>query len=306
MCHHAAVVREAKRPGTESAPEPIPSATILLVREDASRATGAPQDGAAAARGPSASGEDEARRDSGFEVFMVQRHHQVDFASSALVFPGGKVDPADRDPALRARCAGAEGLDDEVLAYRVAAVRETFEESGVLIARPRGADALVSAERAAEIAARWRAALNADEATLAEIAAAEDLVLALDALVLFAHWITPVFMPKRFDTHFYLVAAPPEQAAAHDGGESVDSLWITPARALEEAAAGRLSIIFPTRMQLAKLARATSVADALARARAARVVPVLPTVAQSEAGPVLRIPAEADYDLVEAPLDEVR
>jgi len=300
-------VREAKRPGAKPVPEPIPSATILLVRETEGRVTGPPRDGAAAARGAAgASGESEPRRGSSFEVFMVQRHHQVDFASSALVFPGGKVDPADRDPALRARCAGTEGLDEEALAYRVAAVRETFEESGVLIARPRGADALVSAERAAEIAARWRAALNADEATLAEIAAAEDLVLALDALVLFAHWITPVFMPKRFDTHFYLVAAPPEQAAAHDGGESVDSLWITPARALEEAAAGRLSIIFPTRMQLAKLARATSVADALARARAARVVPVLPTVAQSEAGPVLRIPAEADYDLVEAPLDEVR
>lgn len=237
---------------------------------------------------------------------MVQRHHQVDFASSALVFPGGKVDPADRDPALRARCAGAEGLDDDALAFRVAAVRETFEESGVLIARPRGGDALVPAARAAEIDARWRGALNARETTIGAIAEAEDLELALDALVLFAHWITPEFMPKRFDTHFYLVAVPPEQAAAHDGGESVDSLWIAPQRALEEAAAGRLSIIFPTRMQLAKLARATTVADALARARASRVVPVLPTVGRGATGPVIRIPAEADYGLTEAPLDEVR
>jgi 8-oxo-dGTP pyrophosphatase MutT (NUDIX family) len=274
MCHHAAAVSEAKRPASP----PIPSATILLVRED---------------HGP-------------LEVFMVQRHHQVDFASSALVFPGGKVDPADRDPALRARCAGARGLDDEALAYRIAAVRETFEESGVLVARPRGSDALVPAARAAEIEARWRAPLNANETTIGAIANAEDLVLALDALVLFAHWITPEFMPKRFDTHFYLVAVPRDQAAAHDGGESVDSLWIAPERALAEAATGRLSIIFPTRMQLAKLGRAGSVADALARARAARVVPVLPTVGKGAAGPVIRIPVEADYDLSEAPLDDLR
>jgi len=264
-------VSEAKRP-------PIPSATILLVREDP---------------GP-------------LEVFMVQRHHQVDFASSALVFPGGKVDPGDRDPTVRARCLGADGLDDDALALRVAAVRETFEESGVLIARPRGGDGLVPAARAAAIEARWRGALNANETTIGAIAEAEDLVLALDALVPFAHWITPEFMPKRFDTHFYLVAVPRDQVAAHDGGESVDSLWIAPQRALEEAAAGRLSIIFPTRMQLAKLARAATVADALARARAARVVPVLPTVGRGAAGPVIRIPAEADYDLTEAPLDDVR
>jgi 8-oxo-dGTP pyrophosphatase MutT (NUDIX family) len=197
---------------------------------------------------------------------------------------------------------------DEPLARALvcAAVRETFEESGVLVARALGADALVPAARAAEIEARWRGPLNDDRATIGEIAAAEDLVLALDALVPFAHWITPEFMPKRFDTHFYLVATPRDQAAAHDGHESVDSLWIAPARALEEGAAGRLSIIFPTRMQLTKLARAGSVADALARARAARVVPVLPTVGRGAGGPVIRIPAEADYDLTEAPLDDVR
>lgn len=285
MWHHAAAVSEARRPASP----PIPSATILLIREPLGSADAPP--GVA---------------ESTLEVFMVQRHHQVDFASSALVFPGGKVDPSDRDPDLRARCAGADGFDDEALAYRVAAVRETFEESGVLVARARGADALVPAGRAAEIEERWRAPLNEKRIQFGEIAAAEDLELAIDALVLFAHWITPEFMPKRFDTHFYLVAVPHDQAAAHDGWESVDSLWIEPLRALREGAAGRLSIIFPTRMQLEKLSRATSVADALARARSARVVPVLPTVGQGESGPVIRIPAEADYDLTEAPLDDVR
>jgi 8-oxo-dGTP pyrophosphatase MutT (NUDIX family) len=271
---------------TRVLPPPIPSATILLIRE------------------PLGSGD--AAGSTAFEVFMVQRHHQVDFASSALVFPGGKIDPSDRDPALRARCAGADAFDDEALAYRIAAVRETFEESGVLVARARGAAGLVPAARALEIEARWRDPLNEKRVQFGEIAVAEDLELALDALVLFAHWITPEVMPKRFDTHFYLVAVPHDQAAVHDGGESVDSRWIAPAQALADGAAGRLSIIFPTRMQLAKLARATSVTDALERARRAPVVRVLPTVGRGASGPVIRIPAEADYDLIEAPLDEIR
>lgn len=237
---------------------------------------------------------------------MVQRHHRVEFASSALVFPGGKVDPADRDPALRAHCAGADGLDDETLAYRVAAVRETFEESGVMVARRRGERRLLAAAHAAAIEARWRGPLNARQTTIGAIATAEDLLLAVDELVPFAHWITPEVLPKRFDTHFYLLGVPRDQAAAHDGGESVDSLWIAPQRALDEAAAGRLSIVFPTRMQLAKLARASDVSDALARARASRIVPVLPTVGQGAAGSVLRIPAEADYDLTEAPIEDLR
>jgi hypothetical protein len=142
---------------------------------------------------------------------------------------------------------------------------------------------------------------------MGEIAEREDLVLALDALVPFAHWITPEFMPKRFDTHFFLVAAPRDQAAAHDGGESVDSVWIEPRHAVEEARAKRLSIIFPTLRNLIKLARSRSVAEALERARAGPVVTVLPQVARNAAGePVIRIPAEAEYDLVEAPLDDAR
>jgi len=287
LCHHAGAVPEARR----VLPPPIPSATILLIREPR---------GSGEAAGPAPAGP------SAFEVFMVQRHHQVDFASSALVFPGGKVDPSDRDPALRARCAGAGAFDDETVAYRIAAVRETFEESGVLVARARGAAGLVPAARALEIEARWRGPLNEKRVQFGEIAAAEDLELALDALVLFAHWITPEFMPKRFDTHFYLVSVPHDQAAVHDGGESVDSRWIAPTQALADGAAGRLSIIFPTRMQLAKLARATSVADALERAVHAPVVPVLPTIGKGASGPVIRIPAEADYDLIEAPLDDIR
>jgi 8-oxo-dGTP pyrophosphatase MutT (NUDIX family) len=257
---------------------PIPSSTVLLLRDD---------------RGP-------------LEVFMVQRHHKIDFAEGALVFPGGKVDPADRDQALRARCTGCEGLDDETFVVRVAAVRETFEECGVLLARGRGETALLPESRVRPLETRYRSDLLSGAVTLGAIAEVHDLDLALDAMVPFAHWITPAFMPKRFDTHFYLVPAPPDQVAAHDGEESVDSLWIAPSKAVEDARAKRRPIIFPTLRNLIKLARSTSVAEAIERARSEPVVTVLPTVGKGANGPVIRIPVEAGYDISEAPLEEAQ
>ncbi len=138
-----------------------PAATVLLVRDGA----------------------------SGLEVFMVVRHHQIDFASGALVFPGGRVEPEDyviaADPE---RCFAAAGLDAAGRALRVAAIRETFEECGVLLARPRGANELIDAERCAAIRA------GSEGRTFAELIRAEDLTLALelaDALCALDHAADP-------------------------------------------------------------------------------------------------------------------
>lgn len=257
------------------APEPHLSATILLVR-----------DGSA-----------------GLEVFMVQRHHRIDFATGAMVFPGGKLEPADHDPALRERARGCEGLADAELALRAGAIRETFEEAHVLLARPRGAPALLSGASVRAIEARHREAVEAHGVDIAALVRSEDLELACDALVPFAHWITPEFMPKRFDTWFFLVPAPPDQIAVHDGHEGVDSLWIRPADAVAEAESGRRTIIFPTLLNLKKLGRSATVADALAAARRDPIVTVLPRVERTEQGRVLRIPREAGYDVSETPLE---
>jgi hypothetical protein len=166
----------------------------------------------------------------------------------------------------------------------------------VLLARPRGDAALVSAARLAEIEARWREKLNRDEASVADLVLGEDLELALDRLVPFAHWVTPEMVPKRFDTHFFLATAPPDQVALHDGGESVDSIWVTPQAALAQAESGQRTIIFPTLMNLNLLGLASSVDDALARARRAPVVTVRPVLARTPEGkPELRIPPEAGY-----------
>jgi 8-oxo-dGTP pyrophosphatase MutT (NUDIX family) len=261
------------------APSPaLPSATILLLRDGI----------------------------RGLEVFMVQRHHQIDFATGAMVFPGGKVDPGDTDPTLAPRCDGLGAAGDEQRALRVAAIRETFEEAGVLLARPDAGDSLVCGTRLAALRRRWRDALNANQADMPQLVAQEGLRLACDLLVPFAHWITPAFMPKRFDTWFFLVPAPEGQLAVHDGGESVDSLWIRPEDAVAEAEAGRRTIIFPTLMNVKKLGRSRSVAEALRAARSRPVVTVFPRIEERGGEMRMILPAEADYDVVEAPLDALR
>ncbi|PKQ09143.1 MAG: NUDIX hydrolase [Alphaproteobacteria bacterium HGW-Alphaproteobacteria-12] len=265
-------------PGAKSGSDAlIPAATILLLR-----------DGAA-----------------GIEVFMVVRHHQIDFASGALVFPGGKVDALDREAHVRTRVDGAEGLDDWEFSMRVAAIREAFEESGVLLARSEQTGALVDAARL-KMLEHYRDPLNRGEVGIGDFLAREGLRLCGDALTPFAHWITPSMMPKRFDTHFYLAVAPGDHLAVHDGSESVDSVWIGPGDALREAEAGTRTIIFPTRMNIEKLGHSPNVTHAIETARAAKIVTVEPEVTKNEAGePILRIPAEAGYSVTEEPLSAV-
>lgn len=232
----------------------------------------------------------------GMEVFMVVRHHQIDFASGALVFPGGNVDADDWTIAADSELhAGADGLDAAALAFRIGAVRETFEECGILLARPRDSASLVLAARVDEIAAAHRQALCDGNRTLSEVLRAEELVLALDLLVPFAHWITPVGMPKRFDTHFYLAVAPDDQVGAHDGTESVESIWVQPNIAVEAAKAGKFKLVFATEMNLLKLGRQNSTAAALEAARRDRIVTVAPEVFMDQQVRKLRIPAEAGY-----------
>jgi 8-oxo-dGTP pyrophosphatase MutT (NUDIX family) len=239
---------------------------------------------------------------SGLEVFMVKRNYQIDFAGGALVFPGGKLALGDSDPALINHIHGAADLTPDQIALKVAAIREAFEEAGLFLARSIGGKELIDAARLDDIH-HYRALLDSGEVDIGAMLAAEDLILDLAALVPFAHWVTPVMMPKRFDTHFYLAAAPSAQIGAHDGQESVDSIWIGPQQALDQAAAGQLTIIFPTRMNLQKLAQFKTVADALKAARTHKVVTVTPWVEQRDGRQYLLIPADAGYGDIAEPLD---
>jgi 8-oxo-dGTP pyrophosphatase MutT (NUDIX family) len=235
--------------------------------------------------------------DDGMEVFMIVRHQNSDVHGGALVFPGGRVDDEDYDLAADAAVfPPLAGVDASVAALRVAAVRETFEECGVLLARARGDGALVSAPRLRDIEAAHRIAMTRGERTFGAILAAENLVIASETMVYFANWITPERSAKRFDTHFFLAAAPPDQVALHDGHEAVDSVWIVPAMALQRARTGLYQLRFPTQMNLQKLGCHPLSAAAMEAARASRVVTVMSKQEKTGDGRrVLRLPLEAGY-----------
>ncbi|WP_314956499.1 NUDIX hydrolase [Bradyrhizobium cosmicum] len=253
-----------------------PASTILLLR-DGARADGK-------GRGE-------------VEVFMMVRHHQIEFNSGALVFPGGSVDAGDQEIVKRSDLySGGEGLSESDRGFRIAAIRETFEESGILLARSRETGAPIDAKRAGEIADAHRVALNEHKVRFLNILADNNLQLALDTLVPYAHWITPEGMPKRFDTWFFLAAAPPDQLGAHDGRESTDSIWVSPREAVAGGQSGRFKLPFPTTRNLIRLAKQPTVQAAMDHAHGMSIVTVMPVMTKTETGRQLRIPKDAGYD----------
>ncbi len=246
-----------------------PAATILLLRDD-------PQ----------------------FEVLMVKRHHQIDFASGALVFPGGKTHAGDHDPMWAEWSSGWDDVAPEERPLRIAAIREAYEEAGVIMARALSGDPFTGDDRAAAL----REAIANDQHPFIELIRELDVRLDLGALTAFARWITPNLMPKRFDTWFYVATATGEQLAACDGRETVDAEWIAPGEALRLAAEGQRKVIFPTRMNLQLLAESSGATDAAERAAARTLVTVEPWVVQRPGGNVLTIQPDAGYGEVEEPL----
>jgi len=225
----------------------------------------------------------------GIEVLLSRRAERGDHNSGAWVFPGGIVERGDA--LAHAACDGLSdedasrrlGLTKGGLDYWVAAIRECFEESGLLFARG-DSDALVDLD--GDDAARlspWRLALHRCEKTITELCASERLRLAVDRLVYLSHWLTPLGRPKRFDTRFFIAAAPAAQTAAHDGTELVEQLWIAPQEALARSAS--LKLLTPTQKTLETIGRFANVAEAMAWASAPRdVALVMPRVGKGRDG----------------------
>ena len=256
--------------------EPVPAATILMLRN----------------------GKDDT---SPLEVFMVERNHKIDFATGALVFPGGKVDPGDSSTLVIERTDGS--IQNEYKASLVtAAIREAFEECGILLARASGDEDIISADRLSTLTP-YRKALNDNEISLENFLIKEDLRLAGDKLTLFAHWITPTMMPKRFDTYFFLAKAPQDHIPKHDGYESTDSTWITPQNAIDAAESKTRTIIFPTLLNLQKLSQYSTIEKAIQTTEAESIVTVLPTTEKRDDGNFIRIPIEAGYGISESKID---
>jgi 8-oxo-dGTP pyrophosphatase MutT (NUDIX family) len=265
-------------PETES-PSPIrPAATVIVVR-DGDTAAGPPQ------------------------VLMLRRHARSGFAADAWVFPGGVVDAEDRalgdsrwrgiDPvALADRFADPPEL---VLGYHVAAVRETFEEAGLLLAR-HGDGRAPDVTRPEYVALRERLGSRDQQVDWAGWLRDEDLVLDLGALTYFSRWVTPQREPKRYDTAFFIAVAPGGQIAAHDEVEVTDQRWTTPAAALEAFHAGDLHLIFPTIKTLEALAAFGSAAELVAQAeRTPEIRKVQPHVEVTDEGWRILHPDDPDF-----------
>jgi 8-oxo-dGTP pyrophosphatase MutT (NUDIX family) len=262
----------AAAPSDSIAANPRPAATVLVLRD-----------------GP-----------AGPEVFMVRRHEGTAFMGGAHVFPGGRVDAADAD-ADAAWCDGIahatsqlEGLPvSDALAFHVAASRELFEEAGVLLGRhPHGDFVSLAGAADHERLKRDRERVHEGQTTLRAVIEREGLRLALDALVLFAHWVTPPVDTRQFDTRFFMARVPPHQTPAHDDTETTHSLWVRPADAIAQAERHEIVLPPPTWTTLRELEPMASVDEALAWARRRTVVRRMPKAIEQGGRRMLLMPGD--------------
>lgn len=243
---------------TDQPPEPRPASTLILLRKTDAYP---------------------------LEALMVVRQTAIEFAGGAIVFPGGRVDDTDHT---------VDGQTDDG-PFRFAAIRETFEESGILLAYERERGDLVSGKTAKRLLERYRIAILRGELSFADMLRTEGLCAATDLLVPFAHWITPPSRKKRYDTHFFVAACDMDHDILHDDGEVMKAIWIAPSMLLSEAKNDRYKLVFATRMNVERLAALASVEHAIETARNTPVVTVRPESVETSEGRMVRIPAAAGY-----------
>lgn len=253
---------------------PLPAATVTLVRD-------APR---------------------GLEVLMLQRSLELAFMPGVHVFPGGALDAADDSPELHALCAGLDdatasrtlGLERGGLSYWVAAIREAFEEAGILLAYDAGGGIVSVNEADAERYRPQRRALDRGHAAFVDFVLDEKLRLAADRLRYFGHWITPVGSPRRYDTRFFLAAAPEGQEVRHDNREAIAHVWVRPEEALELCAREAINMRLPTIKTLERFAACATTAELMAEIEASPEVRALLPRTTRDGRSVL--PGEAGYD----------
>jgi len=241
---------------------------------------------------------------------MEQRHVDSGFVGGAYVFPGGRVDAHDSiDPA---RCTALDepaanqrlGLEAGGLAHFVAAIRECFEEAGVLLAYDASGALLDFSDPGVEARFKQlRDRLNGGDLTLQRMVDEEDLRLATDRIAYWSHWITPVGEPRRFDTRFFVTHAPGRQTAAHDDWELTSSAWVAPAEAIERALRREWMIIFPTLMNLKALEKHATAEAAVAWANS-QPLP-LPANLPRVIGDRVVLPGDEGYEEAEIDVSKV-
>jgi len=243
-----------------------------------------------------------------FEVYLARRSARSAFAPDAFVFPGGTIDAADASPQMQSRVLGLDAarVDAEfraavsnelrssepaiaradACALLVAALRELFEEAGVLFAQTAGGRLVVAAMLEERGATAERVRILNGSLAFADFLAAHDWYADAGALTLFSHWITPPSEPRRYNTHFFFASAPADQAALADADEMHDGIWIGPTRALEQYRNGTMHLVYPTIKHLERLANFDSIEAALAYAKSKPIVTIMP----ADAGEDFAIP----------------
>jgi 8-oxo-dGTP pyrophosphatase MutT (NUDIX family) len=241
----------------------LPSASILIVRD-----------------GP-----------SGLEVLMMERAKTMRFAPGAFVFPGGKVDSEDQKLWRWRRQVSDIRMNKET-AYKIAALRELYEEVG--ICHTTGMSGGASLSLSGKMALKRGGATSFRQALIKQ-----NILLDTKSLEPFAHWVTPENLPRRFDTYFY-IARHNGQKAKHDGNEAISHRWVNPADLLNNWEADKVPLMFPTRMNLVKLARAKTAREAVRMARQTPIVRTLPVIRRSNGKPEVSITNHREFGTVSA------
>ncbi len=239
----------------------------------------------------------------GFEVLMMQRNFQSVFMPGMHVFPGGAVDQHDSSAAIAALCSGLDdadasrrlGIASGGLAYWIAAIRESFEEAGILLAcDSSGATVTLDDAVRAERFHSYRKRVEHGEHPLSDMLCDEGLRLPLQHMTYFSHWITPVGAPRRYDTRFFVAHAPQAQQPLHDNRETINHVWVRPAEALSLHKQKKFDMRTPTVHTLRLFAEHDSVATLIQRLQALGDVPVIePRIAKN--GRRL-LPGDAGYE----------
>ena len=232
------------------------------------------------------------------EIYLARRSANAAFAPDAFVFPGGTIEPQDASEPIRRRTFGLDAshvqrqfraaiplelgsdepsVDREAAATLfTAALRELFEEAGVLLARTARGEPVSASAKEWKRVADQRVAVRSGALSFADFLQSHDWLADAAALTLFSHWITPPSEPRRYNTHFFFAIAPSDQIALADAAETHDGLWISPASALARREAGTLHLVYPTIKHLERLASFDSVEAALDFARRKPVLTIVP------------------------------
>ena len=247
-----------------------------------------------------------------FEVLLMRRHARQSFMGKAFVYPGGQLDDSDCDPGLADRANGLTAeqakqflnepdLSDEMaLGLFFAAVRETFEESGVLLAQWASGEKIdFTDNQTRQRFARYRDRIHDQEMTLRDLAGKENLAFRLNDLRPYARWVTPEAEKKRFDTRFFLATLPAGQKPLHDSREMTETLWVKPEKALLKQNKGDMLLMPPTMKTLEEMANQSSLSDMFALASPTSIQPIMPQVAIEGDSIVIKLPHDPDYTIAE-------